>query len=75
MISEQQLVEKWRKLPPTQQQQVLQFVELLEAENSELNAIDSKRLPTIEIWSPYESYAAAHDLLKLLESDPGEEFV
>lgn len=69
MLSEQQLVEKWRKLPTPQQQQVIQFLELLESQKvgSDLP------LPTIEIWSPYDSTAAAQDLLKLLENDPGEE--
>lgn len=73
MISEQQLVEKWRKLTPSKQQQVVHFVELLESQ-----AVEETRstvpLPTIEIWSPYNSTAAAQDLLKLLETDPGETF-
>jgi hypothetical protein len=67
MLSEQQLVEKWRKLPTPQQQQLIQFLELLE------NQDHDRKLPTIEIWSPYDSTAAAQDLLKLLENDPGEE--
>ncbi|KAM3112561.1 hypothetical protein ACJ2PR_20445 [Phormidesmis sp. 146-33] len=68
MLSEQQLIEKWRKLPAPQQQQVSNFVELLESQEPEIN----NTLPIIEIWSPYESYAAAQDLLTLLKNDPGE---
>lgn len=69
-MSEQQLVEKWRKLPAPQQQQVINFVEILESQKPEAN----DTLPIIEIWSPYESHAAAQDLLKLLKNDPGEDF-
>lgn len=67
MLSEQQLVEKWRKLPTLQQQKVIQFLELLENQESD------RTLPTIEIWSPYDSTAAAQDLLKLVETKPREE--
>jgi hypothetical protein len=70
MLSEQQFVEKWRKLPAPQQQQVINFVELLESQKLET----SSKLPIIEIWSPYESHAAAQDLLKLLKNDRGEDF-
>ena len=69
MISEQQLVEKWRNLSPTEQQQVINFVEHLERQNSE-DGVSS--LPTIEIWSPFDSQATAQDLLKLLEADSSE---
>lgn len=67
MLSEQQLLEKWRKLPTPQQEQVIEFLELLEGQKTD-------SIPTIEIWSPYEGTAAAQVLLKLLENDPGEEF-
>jgi choline kinase len=73
MISEQQFVEKWRNLTPAKQQQVIHFVERLELQNSEENVESVPDLPTIEIWSPYDSHAAAQDLLKLLEDDPGED--
>jgi len=72
MISEQQLVEKWRKLAPAKQQQVWNFVEHLESQ-----AINNQEciapLPTIELWSPCASDAVAQDLLKLLAADPGED--
>ena len=67
-MSKQQLVEKWRKLPVHQQQQVINFVKLLESQKPEADGA----LPIIEIWSPYESHAAAQDLLKLLKNDSGE---
>ncbi|MCY7273287.1 MAG: hypothetical protein LH702_05950 [Phormidesmis sp. CAN_BIN44] len=73
MLSEQQLMEKWRKLTPSKQQQVIHFVELLESRTSNDPEGTAQTLPTIEIWSPYESNAAAQDLLKLLETDPGED--
>ncbi len=72
MISaEQHLVNKWRNLPPTQQQQVLNFIELLESESSEETSA-SEVIPTIEIWSPFDSFATAQDLQKLFEDNPGE---
>ncbi|BAU10950.1 hypothetical protein LEP3755_14420 [Leptolyngbya sp. NIES-3755] len=69
MVSEQQLLEKWRNLPTSQQEQVIEFLELLESQKTE----NSHAVPTIEIWSPYEGTEAAQVLLKLLENDPGEE--
>jgi hypothetical protein len=74
MISEQQLVEKWRNLTPDKQQQVINFVDCLEARTSEADNATHPTLPALEIWSPYDSHAAAQDLLKLLKDDPGEEF-
>lgn len=70
MLSEQQLIEKWRKLAVPQQQQVINFLDLLESQEPKTN----NTLPIIEIWSPYESHAAAQDLLTLLKNDPGEDF-
>jgi choline kinase len=64
VISEQQFVEKWRNLTPAKQQQVINFVERLELQNAEENNESGSSLPTIEIWSPYDSHAAAQDLLK-----------
>jgi hypothetical protein len=72
MISEQQLMEKWRNLAPPKQQQVINFVELLASQHLQ-DSESAVPLPMIEIWSPYESNAAAQDLLKLLENDPGED--
>lgn len=74
MISEQQFVEKWRNLPPDKQQQVINFVDRLESQKIEAGEQNNPTLPIIEIWSPYDSHAAAQDLMKLLEEDPGEEF-
>jgi hypothetical protein len=73
MISEQQLVDKWRSLTPAKQQQVLNFVERLKAEDS-AQPIEKVSSPKVEIWSPYGTPAVAQALLKLLEEDPGEEF-
>lgn len=74
MISaEQQLMDKWRNLPPAKQQQVLNFVELLESEASD-KLPDTVALPTIEIWSPFDSFDTAQDLQKLFDDDPGEAF-
>lgn len=66
-------MEKWHKLPLAQQQQVIHFVELLETQTLERVGADSPDIPTIEIWSPYDSYTAAQDLLQLLATDPGED--
>ncbi len=73
MISEQKLIEKWRKLPPVKQQQIVDFVERLESQKLDANVQTDQTIPTIEIWSPYESNAAAQDLMKLIEADPGED--
>ncbi|MBE9013273.1 hypothetical protein IQ250_24045 [Pseudanabaenaceae cyanobacterium LEGE 13415] len=74
MSSEQQLVEKWRSLSPEKQQQVINFVDRLESQTQNESEPTHSTLPIVEIWSPYDSHAAAQDLLKLLEDDPGEEF-
>lgn len=64
---------KWRTLTPANQQQVLNFVELLASQAPKVEGAIAQDLPTIEIWSPYGSDAAAQDLLKLLAADPGED--
>lgn len=68
--SEQQLVNKWRNLTPAQKQKLLRFIEHLELENSD-KLFEGEGLPTIEIWSPFDSYATAQDLDKLFEEEPG----
>jgi len=73
MISEQQLVDKWRNLTPVKQQQVMDFVENLESEDPHQTPEEIPS-PEAEIWSPYGTPAVAQALLKLLEEDPGEEF-
>jgi hypothetical protein len=73
MIFEQHLMEKWRTLTPANQQQVLSFVELLASQSPKVSDAIAANLPTLEIWSPYGSDAAAQDLLKLLAADSGED--
>ncbi len=78
MISEMQLMEKWRKLTPEKQQQVIHFIELLESPmpttSGETDVLRTTEqipaiLPMLEIWSPYDSNAAAQDLLRLLATE------
>jgi hypothetical protein len=69
MLSEEYLVETWRDLPVAQQQQVIDFLEMLRFQQ---RGQDLKMgLPTIEIHSQFDSHETAKDLMRLLETTDG----
>jgi hypothetical protein len=70
MLTEQYLVETWRDLPVTQQQQVINFLDILRFKESN-QPMTGLTLPTIEIHSQFDSHEAASDLMQLLESTDG----
>jgi hypothetical protein len=70
MLTEQYLVETWRDLPVTQQQQVINFLDILRFKESS-QPMPALTLPTIEIHSQFDSHEAAKDLMQLLKSTDG----
>jgi hypothetical protein len=70
MLSEEYLVTTWRNLPLAQQQQAMHFLEMLQLQQKHDQMVEQE-LPTIEIYSQFDSHDTARDLMQLLESTSG----